>query len=45
MGIGLPVPFYGATTTRVHNVGEPQIWSSWVFAYPGPSIPAQYYIE
>ena len=36
MGIGLPVPFYGATATRVHNVAEPQIWSSWVFAYPGP---------
>ncbi|MET0742253.1 MAG: hypothetical protein ABWY78_02685, partial [Microvirga sp.] len=44
MGIGLPIPGYGAFTTRLHNVPPSTITSSWQFAFPGPTVPAQYFL-
>jgi len=45
MGIGLPVPGYAAYTNRLHNVPPAAVWSGWPLPFPGPSVPAQFYIQ
>jgi peptide/nickel transport system substrate-binding protein len=45
MGIGLPVAGYGAHTNRLHNVPPAAVWSGWPLPFPGPSVPAQFFIQ
>jgi peptide/nickel transport system substrate-binding protein len=39
MGIGLPIPAYGAHSLRLHNVPAKTTWNSSSFGFPGPSDP------
>lgn len=45
MGLGLPVPDYGAHTKRLRNVPPVTVKNSRSFSFPGPSIPAQWAIK